>query len=479
MPGHLFWRGGEERIRAPDGVVVISPAQIGSYRVERLLGVGSFATVWLGFDSTLGARVAIKVLADNWSHDLRVRERFLDEGRLLWRLDHRRIVRVYSLGELPDGRPYLVMLWADGGSLRDRLAAGPLPVSQSLWLLREIAAGVAVLHANGIVHRDLTPGNVLFRSRPAGSEQVMIADLGLAKAIAAASGLTARAGTPGYMAPEQDDPLAVVDTRTDVYGLGRLGATLLGTPAAGAFDTGVRLRDGVPERVAGVLATATARLPADRYRDAAVFALALGRATAARSATAVPVGTIAVPRRRRAVAFAGVLAAAVVAVTASDAVGSSPRREGVAVDSTGRITIELPAGWRATGSGWEDQWDASGAREPALVVSPAPDRWKTDAVVPGAFVGLSRELAKRTTPAAFVAAQPHAGCVAAPVRTSRQAGIDWVVALHSSCPGSKTVIVETAGVAPGDAGLVYAQIAPPAGSGPAFVDTLLAGVRVR
>lgn len=458
---------------------MISPAQIGSYRVERLLGVGSFATVWLGFDPALGARVAIKVLADNWSHDLRIRERFLDEGRLLWRLDHRRIVRVYSLGELPDGRPYLVMLWADGGSLRDRLAAGPLPVGQALRLLREIAAGVAVLHANGIVHRDLTPGNVLLRSRPTGTAQVMIADLGLAKAIAAASGLTARAGTPGYMAPEQDDPLAVVDTRTDVYGLGRLGAVLLGLPATGAFDTAVRLRDGVPARVAGVLATATARLPADRFRDAAVFAMALGRATATRSATAAPVETIAVPRRRRAVAFAGVLAATVIAVTASDSVGGSPRREGVAVDSTGRITIELPRGWHAKGDGWKDRRETSGALEPALWLSPAPDRWKTDPAVPGAFIGLSRELAKRTTPAAFVAGHRHTGCVAAPVRTSRQAGIDWVVALHSSCGAGKTMIVEAAGVGPGDAGLVYAEIDPPAGSGPAFVDTLLAGVTVR
>ena len=477
MRGRLFWSSGEERIRAPDGVAVIAPARIGSYRVERLLGVGSFAIVWLGFDPALGARVAIKVLADNWSHDLRVRERFLDEGRLLWRLDHRRIVRVYSLGELPDGRPYLVMLWADGGSLRDRLAAGPLPVSQGLWLLREIAAGVAVLHAHGIVHRDLTPGNVLLRSGPAGTEVVMIADLGLAKAIAAASGLTARAGTPGYMAPEQDDPLAVVDTRTDVYGLGRLGTVLLGLPATGAFDTGIRLRDGVPEKVAGVLATATARLPADRYRDAAAFAVALSRATTMR---AMPVGTIAVPRRRRALALAGVLAAAVLASMASDSVGSPPRPPAaVAVDSTGRITIALPRGWRAEGDGWKDRREANGALEPALALSPAPDRWKTDPAVPGAFIGLSRELAARTTPVAFVAAHRHTGCVAAPVRTSWRAGVDWVVALYSSCGGSKTTIVEAAGVRPGDAGLVYVQIAPPAGSGPAFVDTLLAGVRVR
>ena len=139
-------------------------AHIGPYRIERLLGTGSFATVWLGYDPSLDARVAIKVLADNWSHDLRVRERFRDEGRLLWRLDHERVVRVHALGDLPDGRPYLVMAWADGGSLRDRLAAGPMTVGSALRLLREIAAGVAVLHREGIVHRDLSPGNVLFRS---------------------------------------------------------------------------------------------------------------------------------------------------------------------------------------------------------------------------------------------------------------------------------------------------------------------------
>ena len=285
------------------------PLQIGSYRIERLLGVGSFAMVWLGHDASLGARVAIKVLAENWSHDLRVRERFLDEARLLWRLDHHRIVRVYALGELPDGRPYTVMAWADRGSLRDRLMAGPMHVTAGLCLLREIAAGAAVLHGHGIVHRDLTPGNVLFRSRSSGmdgqveaddgglGESVLIADLGLAKALAAASGLTARAGTPGYMAPEQDNPLAVVDARTDVYGLGRLGATLLGASVARS-DGEIRLRDGVPPRVAEVLRIATARRPEDRYSDAAAFGAALNRAATGPEATPPNPTIAAVPGRR-------------------------------------------------------------------------------------------------------------------------------------------------------------------------------------
>ncbi|MEU4776257.1 serine/threonine-protein kinase, partial [Micromonospora sp. NPDC023644] len=263
-----------------------SPERIGPYRIERLLGTGSFATVWLGHDPVLDSRVAIKVLAENWHHDLRVRERFLDEARLLRRLDDERLIRVHAAGELADGRPYSVMAWADGGSLRDRLAAGPVPPPAALDLLAEIAAGVAVLHRHGVVHRDLTPGNVLFRSGPDG-ERVLIADLGLAKALAAASGLTARAGTPGYMAPEQDDPLAVVDTRADVYGLGRLGLRLLGADgehgAGGRPHPGgtTRLREGVPPRVAAVLRRATAPRPADRHPDAAAFRTALCRAATA------------------------------------------------------------------------------------------------------------------------------------------------------------------------------------------------------
>ncbi len=463
-----------------------APAQIASYRIERLLGVGSFATVWLGYDASLDAYVAIKVLAENWSHDLRVRERFRDEARMLWRLDHERLVRVHGVGELDDGRPYAVMAWADRGSLRDRLAAGALPVEQGLALLREIAAGVAILHTSAIVHRDLTPGNVLFRSRPDGAEQVVIADLGLAKALAAASGLTARAGTPGYMAPEQDDPLAVVDTRADVYGLGRLGSELLGTPVQGRPATEVRLRLGVPPKVAEVLRTATANRPADRYPDAAAFAAALDQAVLPASGppplrpqpgAAGPAIRTAAPRRRTVVALAAVLAVA--AAVGGAAWGLSQRGPATAEDPSGRITVTLPDGWRSAGSGWAGRRGADGNLEPALVVSPDPDRWASDPAVPGAFVGVSAALGGQTTPAEFAAGHPHAECTASPVRTTRQGSIDWVVAEFTGCTHGKPVIVEAAGVGPDGAGLVYVQTAPPAGSGPSFVDSLLAGVRVR
>jgi eukaryotic-like serine/threonine-protein kinase len=433
---------------------VTAPAEIGPYRIERLLGAGSFATVWLGHDPALGAFVAIKILAENWSHDLRVRERFRDEGRLLWRLDHERVVRVYTVGELADGRPYLVMTWAEDGSLRDRLEAGPIPVPAALALLGEIAMGVRVLHDNGIVHRDLTPGNILFR----GPGRVLIADLGLAKALAAASGLTARAGTPGYMAPEQDSPAAVVDRRTDVYALGRLAERLL--------TTGGRLRPGVPGGVAGVLRTATAHRPADRFPDAAAFAAALEVG-----------GTAASARRHRVLGrrvLGGALAVALTAVLAADVAGTSPL-----ADPTGHLRVRAPAGWRSGGAGWEGQRDAGGDRDPAYVVSPDPGRWLSDPGVPGAFLGLSRGIAAQTTPAEFVAGRHHTGCTAVAVRVVHTSTMDFTVAGYRACRGGKPVVAEAAAFAPGAGGLVYVQVAPPANDGLRFVDTLLAGVDVR
>ncbi|WP_091464084.1 serine/threonine-protein kinase [Micromonospora inyonensis] len=467
-----------------------SPERIGPYRIERLLGTGSFATVWLGHDPGLDSPVAIKVLAENWHHDLRVRERFLDEARLLRRLDDERLVRVHGVGELPDGRPYSVMALADGGSLRDRLAAGPLPVPVALELLAEIAAGVAVLHRNGVVHRDLTPGNILFRSHPDG-ERVLVADLGLAKALAAASGLTARAGTPGYMAPEQDDPLAVVDTRADVYGLGRLGVRLLGTapPSRPARDRpdpagAVRLREGVPARVADVLRRATAPRPADRHPDAAAFRAALRHAVTsapgpgrvdARTTGRVPGGPARGGARPGRWSGVGVAVLALVGALAGDT-ATAGRDAGTGTN--GPITVALPPGWRAVGTGWAGQYGADGTLEPALVMSPDPHRWAVDPTVPGAFVGLSASTAARTTPAGFVAERPHAACVAAPLRRTRQAGVDWVVA-RFTCDRGRPVVVEAAGLGPGRTGLIYVQVVPPHGGAADFVDRLLAGVRVR
>lgn len=484
-----------------------APLRIGPYAIERLLGVGSFATVWLGYDRALDAHVAIKVLAENWSHDLRVRERFLDEARLLRRLAHERLVGVHAVGELPDGRPYAVLAWADGGSLRDRLAAGEIPAPTAVRLLGEVCAGVAVLHRHGVVHRDLTPGNILFRSAgPGGTEQVLIADLGLAKALAAASGLTARAGTPGYMAPEQDDPGSVIDTRADVYGLGRLGIRLLAEdpprPDPSRPDLSrpvpvLRLRDGVPPAIAAVLVRATAHRPADRYPDAATLHAALDRAggpagrpdgssrasgPAELAAAAGPVRQQRSPRagscrRWRLAGVAVVAATAVGAVGAEPGAGESGRPVG-GTYTTGPLTVALPPGWSATGATWAGQYGADGEPEPALVMSPQPRRWAADARLPGAFVGLSASTAARATPAGFLAERTHADCTPTPTRATRQAGVEWTVVAYR-CDRGRPQVIESAALHPDRQALLYVQIAPPAGSGPDFVDTLLAGVRLR
>ncbi|HSU73743.1 MAG TPA: serine/threonine-protein kinase [Terrabacter sp.] len=227
---------------------------IGRYEVVRRLGVGAFATVWYGWDPALSVHVAIKVLADNWSHDADVRQRFLAEARLLRRIADDRVVRVHDIGELPDGRPYFVMDHADGGTLAE-LVADPPGASTALRLGAESARALQVLHEHGVVHRDVKPSNLLLARRE-GEPGVLIADLGMAKALADASGFTMTVGTPAYMAPEQAHGTGGFDERADVYATAAVTYGLLtgGPPfATGAGLAGVLARspEAAPEPVAG------------------------------------------------------------------------------------------------------------------------------------------------------------------------------------------------------------------------------------
>jgi serine/threonine protein kinase len=167
-------------------------------------------------------------------------------------------VRVHDFGELPDGRPYQVMTYADGGRLADRLASGPLSVRDALRTAADIARAVTDLHEAGVLHRDLKPSNVLFGT-VRGAERVLVADLGLAKSIAYASGFTVVAGTPGYMAPEQLQPGAGLDVRADVHAIGALAYQMLtartpGTPPVAPS----KLRPGIARSVDRVILRALA-----------------------------------------------------------------------------------------------------------------------------------------------------------------------------------------------------------------------------
>lgn len=188
--------------------------------------MGGFATVWLYHDAELRSDVAVKALAENWSQRLDVRERFLEEARILRQADSDHIVRVYDIGEA-DGTPYFVMTYADLGSLATLLEAGePLPPGRVVELVGQAGAGLSVLHEHGVVHRDIKPQNLLLRSGGTAGDRLLVADLGVAKALLHASGLTQVVGTPSYMAPEQATGIGV-DVRADVHALGAVAYQML------------------------------------------------------------------------------------------------------------------------------------------------------------------------------------------------------------------------------------------------------------
>ncbi|MFB4311926.1 serine/threonine-protein kinase [Actinomadura sp. GTD37] len=262
-----------------DDTGVSFPPSVGRYRIDRVLGSGAFASVWLGHDDALESQVAIKVLNSNLIDDLDVRNRFLEEARILRRADSERLVRVHDIGELPDGRPYFVMSYADLGTLGDRMRERPLPVSEVVALAEQIAYGVEVINTLGVIHRDLKPSNVLFQSTPDGGEKLLIADLGLAKALAHASGaFTLPVGTPGYMSPEQARFGGGLDVRADVYGLGALTYHMLTGRAPGPAPVKSppsALREGLPPAFDQVIMRALEVEREKRWPTAEAFAEAL------------------------------------------------------------------------------------------------------------------------------------------------------------------------------------------------------------
>ena len=193
--------------------------------MRRRLGSGGFATVWLAHDEQLDAEVAIKVLADNWGHDDTVRRRFLEEGRFLRRVESEHVVQVHDVGELEDGRPFLVLTYADRGTLADRLKKKPLPLADAVDVVVQVGRGLQALHRRGLLHRDVKPANVLFRSTDEG-ERAVLSDLGLGKSLDEVSRITMPGGTPSYVAPEQAMGERL-DQRADQYSLGAVAYAAL------------------------------------------------------------------------------------------------------------------------------------------------------------------------------------------------------------------------------------------------------------
>ena len=189
---------------------------LGRYRLEDLLGQGGMAEVHRATDTKLARTVAVKVILASHAVKGDFLERFLREARMVASLEHPNILPVYDFGE-DNGVPFLVMPYLSGGTLRERLRSGPVPLAlASLWIT-QLADALDAAHAAGVLHRDVKPANVLVGR----NDRLFLADFGIAKMLESQSGLTATGvvvGTPIYMAPEQAQGYPAT-TATDRYAL--------------------------------------------------------------------------------------------------------------------------------------------------------------------------------------------------------------------------------------------------------------------
>ncbi len=285
------------------------------YAIEGELGHGGMATVFLARDLRHDRAVAVKVVEPNVAPG--GARRFLQEIRTAAGLTHPHVLGVHDSGEA-DGLLYFVMPYVEGETLRARMAReGALPLGEAVRLLRELADALTYAHAQGIAHHDLKPENVLLSGGHA-----IVADFGIAKALAAATGdefdaglLSAAAvlGTPGYMAPEQALGQGSADHRADLYSLGVLAYEMLAgarpfgssrAPVPAALPSLRARRPDVPPAVVALVTRLLARDPADRPQSAEAVLHALD------GILVPPTGTTTGARRRVVAATATLLALA-------------------------------------------------------------------------------------------------------------------------------------------------------------------------
>jgi TolB-like protein len=301
-----------------DSLERLNAALVDRYRLERELGAGGMATVYLAEDLKHHRHVAIKVLRPELSAVLGA-ERFLREIRVTANLQHPRILPLYDSGDA-GGSLFYVMPLVSGESLRDRLTRErQLPVEETIRIIQQVAGALDFAHRQGIIHRDIKPENILLHDGEALLSDFGIA-IGLAEAGAARlTGTGLSIGTPQYMSPEQATGERDLDARSDVFALGAVAYEMLtGEPPAAGKTAGAviaklvterptpvkTLREGVPAALEAAVMRALAKSPADRFPSARAFADAL----------TAPVARAVGPRRRRAIAYSAVGFVAVLAL---------------------------------------------------------------------------------------------------------------------------------------------------------------------
>ena len=230
-------------------------------RIE-LLGRGGMGTVYVARDRELDRLVALKVIASPAASPALV-ARLLREARILATLEHPGIVPVYDIGVLPDGRPFYSMKLVRGSRL-DEYVTPTVPLSERLQIFERICDAVAFAHAHGAIHRDIKPENVMVGS----FGEVLVMDWGVAKLAVDSDEVTAVVGTPGYMAPEQEQgPTGNVDQRADVHALGVLLGGLLNRQTMSRGES-LDARNPVPPRqLQAIVEKATGHDPENRYQQ--------------------------------------------------------------------------------------------------------------------------------------------------------------------------------------------------------------------
>lgn len=262
--------------------------QIPGYEIERELGDGAMAVVYLATQRSLERKVALKVMAAALANDASFCERFLREGKTLARLSHPHTVTIYDIGNV-GSLYYMAMEYLPNGTLKERIAAGLSPEQGLVWL-RQIASALGYAHAQGLVHRDVKPANILFRA----DGGAVLSDFGIAKALDDRTQFTQAGfavGTPSYMSPEQARGQEI-DGRADLYALGVVLYEILTgqLPYVGTDSLSTALAhitQPLPElpiaqgRYQEILTRLLAKDPNDRYPDAAALIAALDRLPAA------------------------------------------------------------------------------------------------------------------------------------------------------------------------------------------------------